>query len=157
MGRNLEFKKILTMSSLIRKYDVIVILMFRQLKLKVFIVSSFFGCIKLKFGVLGNFRLLISNINSKTVRNLKKMPLFFEIMIFSPALPYELVTMQGNNEWPAFNLCVDDCLKWHKLKISWTVWDIQRESWKTFYFLAVAIWRRYKIYMMMTLKILVNW
>ena len=39
-----------------------------------------FGWIKLKFGVRGNFRLLISNLNSKTqyqLRNLKKMPLVF--------------------------------------------------------------------------------
>ena len=67
MGRNLvKLKKMMT-SSLIRKYDVIiVILMSHQLrKWKVFIVSLFFGWIKLKFGVRGNFRLLISNLNSK--------------------------------------------------------------------------------------------
>ena len=29
-------------------------------------VSLFFGCIKLKFGVSGNFGLLISDLNSKT-------------------------------------------------------------------------------------------
>ena len=68
MGRNLvKFKKVLMMLSLIRKYDVIiVILMSRQLKKwKVFTVSLFFGWIKLEFGVRGNFRLLISNLNSK--------------------------------------------------------------------------------------------
>ena len=69
MGRNrVKIKKLMT-SSLISKYDVmIVILMLRQLnEWKVFIVSLFFfGWIKLKFGVRGNFRLLISNLNSKT-------------------------------------------------------------------------------------------
>ena len=34
-------------------------------KLKVFIVALFFGWVKLKFGVRGNFSLLISNLNSK--------------------------------------------------------------------------------------------
>ena len=33
---------------------------------KVFIVSFVFGWIKLNFAVRGNFRLLISNLNSKT-------------------------------------------------------------------------------------------
>ena len=85
MGRNLEFKKDWTMSSLIRKYDVTVILM--TTKVKSFHCFFVFGWVKLKFGVSGNIRLLISNINSKTVRNLKKMPLFFEIMMFRTALP----------------------------------------------------------------------
>ena len=51
-------------SSLIRKYVVIiVILMLRQLrKWKVFIVSLFW----ITFDVRDNFRLLISNLNSKT-------------------------------------------------------------------------------------------
>ena len=69
MDRNLvKFKNILTTSSLIRKYDVIiVILMSRQLrKWKVFTVFFVFGWIKLKFGVRGNFTLLISNLNAKT-------------------------------------------------------------------------------------------
>ena len=59
----MKFKKILMASSLIRKYDVIiVILMLQQLKKwKVSIVSLF--CI---FGVRGNFRLLISYLNSET-------------------------------------------------------------------------------------------
>ena len=62
MGRNLvKFKRMMT-SYLIPKYDVIiVILTSRQLrKWKVVIVSL------LLFGVRGNFRLLISNLNSKT-------------------------------------------------------------------------------------------
>ena len=65
MGRNfLKFKNILMMSPLIRKYDIIVILVSQQLKKwKVFTVFLFFGWIKLKFGVRGNFRLLISNRN----------------------------------------------------------------------------------------------
>ena len=66
MDRNIaKFKKLMT-SFLVRKYDVIiVILMSRQLrKWKVFIVSLFFGWIKLKFGVRGNFSLLISNLNN---------------------------------------------------------------------------------------------
>ena len=55
MGRNLlKFKKILMTSSLIRKYEVE--------SPHCFIVS---GWITLKFGVRGNFRLLISNHNSK--------------------------------------------------------------------------------------------
>ena len=70
MGRNLlKFKKILMTSSLIPKYDVIiVILMSRQLRnWKVVIVSLFLdGRIKLKFGVRSKFMLLISNFNSKT-------------------------------------------------------------------------------------------
>ena len=55
-------------SSLIRKDDVIiVILMWRQLrKWKVFIVFLFLDGFKLKVGVRGNFRLLMSNVNSKT-------------------------------------------------------------------------------------------
>ena len=55
-------------SFLIRKYDVIIIiLMSRNLrKWKVLIVFVFvFGWIKLKFGARGNFRLLISNLHSK--------------------------------------------------------------------------------------------
>ena len=82
MGRNIvKLKKNFLMeSSLIRKYDFIIfILMSRQLKKwKVFIVSLFFGWIKLKFGVRGNSGLLISNLNSKlsyepvSVLNLKK-------------------------------------------------------------------------------------
>ena len=62
MGRNLvKLKKNLMKSSLIRTYDVIiVILMSRQLrKWKVFIV----GWIKLKFVVRGNFRLLTLYLN----------------------------------------------------------------------------------------------
>ena len=53
------------MSSLIRKYDVIIdILVSRQLsKWKVFIGSLFnFEWIKLKFDIMGNFKLLISNL-----------------------------------------------------------------------------------------------
>ena len=68
MGINLvKFKEILMTSSLIGKYDVIiVILMSRQLgKWKVFIVSLFLDGFKLKFGVRVIFRLLISNLNSK--------------------------------------------------------------------------------------------
>ena len=79
MGRNLvKFFKLMT-SSLIGKYDVImIILMSQQLKTSnVFMVSLFFGWIKLKFCVRGNFRLLISNLNSKlnviSVPTLKKM------------------------------------------------------------------------------------
>ena len=61
MGGNLvKFLKLMT-SSLIRKYEVIiVILMSRQLsKWKVFV----FEWIKLKFGLRYNFRLLVSNFN----------------------------------------------------------------------------------------------
>ena len=60
-GRIVKFEKNLIMSSLIRKYDVIVvILMSRQLKKwKVSIAFFVFGWIKLKFGVLSNFRLLL--------------------------------------------------------------------------------------------------
>ena len=58
-------------SSLIRRYDIIIIiLMSRQLKKwKVFIVSMFMDGLNLKFSVRGNFRLLISNIRDG--------PLFF--------------------------------------------------------------------------------
>ena len=69
MGRNhVKFKKELMTSSLIRRYDlIIVILMSQQLrKWKRLIVSLFLDGIKLKFGVRGNFRLLISNLHSKT-------------------------------------------------------------------------------------------
>ena len=65
-GRSLVKFKILKTSSLIPKYDVIIaILMSRQLKNWEFSIFVF-GWIKLKFGVRGNFRLLISNLNSKT-------------------------------------------------------------------------------------------
>ena len=59
-------KKFLMVSSLIRKCNiVIVILMLRELrKWKVFIISVF-EWIKLKLGVRGNFGVLISNLNSK--------------------------------------------------------------------------------------------
>ena len=66
MGRNLvKFKNFLMTSSVIRKYDVIIVIfMLRQLrKWKFFIVSLFLD--GLKFGVRGNFRLLILNLNSK--------------------------------------------------------------------------------------------
>ena len=67
MRRNLvKFQKMM-LSSLIRKYDVImVILILQQLKKSiVYIFHCFFvfGRIKLKFGVRGNFALLISNLN----------------------------------------------------------------------------------------------
>ena len=56
-----------------------------------------FESTELKFGVRGNFGLLISNFNSKTQYQfeiLRKMPLFFfSTMIFSPALSQEFVTM----------------------------------------------------------------
>ena len=104
MGRNLvKFKKKLMTSSLIRKYDVIiVILMLRQLrKWKVFIVLFVFGWIKLKFAVRGNFRLLISNRNSETqyqFENLIKCHFsFLRSWFFSPALPHELVIMATMN------------------------------------------------------------
>ena len=69
MGRNLvKFEKKLMTSFPIRKYEVIiVILMSRQLKKwKDCIEFLLLGWIELKFGVKGNFRLLISNLNSKT-------------------------------------------------------------------------------------------
>ena len=77
MGRNLvKLKKNLMTSSLIRKYDVIiVILMSRQLGSGKSSLFLCLGWIKLTFGVRGNFRLLISNLNS------------------SPALFQKLVTM----------------------------------------------------------------
>ena len=54
---------------------------------------------------MGNSGLLISNHNSKTQYQfeiLRKMPLFFfSIMIFSPALPQEFVTMAKMNDLPS--------------------------------------------------------
>ena len=104
MNKNLvKFFKKLMASSLIRKYDVIiVILMLRQLKSGKSSCFFVFGWIKLKLGLRGNFRLLISNLNSKMqyqFEMLRKMPLFFSsIMIFSPALPHKLVTMATIND-----------------------------------------------------------
>ena len=68
MGRNLvKVKKFLMTSSLIQKYDVIIaILMPQQLKVESLHCFFVFRWIKLKFGVMGNYRLLISNPNSKT-------------------------------------------------------------------------------------------
>ena len=61
-----NLKKLMT-SSLIRKYDVIiVILTLRQLRKGSLHGFFAFGWIKRKFGVRDNFGLLISNFNSKT-------------------------------------------------------------------------------------------
>ena len=61
-----------------------------------------FGVIKLKSDLRGNFGLLISNRNSKTQYQLEmlgKMSFFFSsIMILSPKLPQELVTMTTLND-----------------------------------------------------------
>ena len=67
LGRNMQkFEKKLMATSLIRKYDVIiVILMSRQQKVESLHCFFVFGWIGLKFGVRGNFRILISNLNSK--------------------------------------------------------------------------------------------
>ena len=91
-------------SFLIRKYDVIiVILMLGQLTVwKVFIVFFVFEWIELKFCVRGNFGLLISNLNSKTQYQfeiLRQMPLFFFLItIFSPALPQEFAIVATMND-----------------------------------------------------------
>ena len=68
-GNLVKLKNILMASSPVRKYDVIiVILMVRPQKSgKCSLFLCFlFGWIKLKFGIRGNFALLISNPNSKT-------------------------------------------------------------------------------------------
>ena len=61
-----------------------------------------FEWIKLKFDVRGNLGLLISSFNSKMqyqYKILRKMPLlFFSILIFSPALPHELVAVATMND-----------------------------------------------------------
>ena len=66
-----------------------------------FSLSLCFGWIKLKFGVRGNFRLLISNLTSQTQYRfeiLRKCHFSsLKIMIFSPALPNEF-GYHGNNE-----------------------------------------------------------
>ena len=63
MSRNLVKLKKLVTSSLIQKYEVMIfILMSWQLKKRKALIVPLF---KLKFGVRGNFRLLISNLNSK--------------------------------------------------------------------------------------------
>ena len=78
MGRDLaKSKKV--MSSLILKYDVVIVILtsqqLRKWKVFIFIV---FGWIKPKFGLRGDFRLPISNLkNAVSVRNHKKVPLFF--------------------------------------------------------------------------------
>ena len=60
----MKFKEKLITSSLIRMYDVIIVILTTQEgeSLRGFFV---FGWIKLKFGLRGNFELLISNLNSK--------------------------------------------------------------------------------------------
>ena len=61
MGRNLvEFFKNMMTSTIIRKNDVIIVILTESLHC--FFV---FGWIKLKFSTRGNFRLLILNLNSK--------------------------------------------------------------------------------------------
>ena len=65
MDRNLvKFLKNLMTSSLIRKYGAIIVILItnKEESLHCFFVS---GWIKLKFGVRGNLRILISNLNSK--------------------------------------------------------------------------------------------
>ena len=67
MGRNLvKLKKLMT-SSLIRKYDVIIVILMSQQLRKGKVLQGFFvfEWIKLKFGVRDNLGLPISNINSK--------------------------------------------------------------------------------------------
>ena len=64
MGRNLlKFKRKLMTSSLIHNCDCDVATTKEVKSLHCFFV---FGWIKLKLGVRGNFRLLTSNLNSKT-------------------------------------------------------------------------------------------
>ena len=74
LGRNMRwveilsnFKNLMT-SSLIPKYDVIIVIFDVATIQEVESRHCFFvfGWIKLKFGVRGNFMLLISNLNSKT-------------------------------------------------------------------------------------------
>ena len=94
----MKFENLLMASSLIQKYfDVATTEKVENLHW--FFV---FGRIKLKFAVRGNFRLLISNLNSKTQYQfeiLRTMPLSLSsIMIFSPVLPQELVTMVLMND-----------------------------------------------------------
>ena len=61
-----------------------------------------FGCIKLKFSARTNFGLLTSNLNLKMEHQYKiltKTPVFFSlIMIFSPSVPHELLTMAKMND-----------------------------------------------------------
>ena len=65
MGGNLvKFKRFLMTSSLIRKYDVIIVPIPKEVE-SLHCFCFVFGWIKLKFGVRGNFRVLISNLNSK--------------------------------------------------------------------------------------------
>ena len=95
----MKFKKILIISSLIGKYDVIiVILMSCQLKKwKVSIVSLFWI-----FGVRDNFRLLISYLNPETQYQfeiLRKCHFSsLRSLFLSAAFPHELATMTIIND-----------------------------------------------------------
>ena len=68
----MKVKKLMT-SPLIRKYDVIIVIFDVATTKEVESLHCFyvFGWIKLKFGVRSNFRLLISNLNSKRSISLK--------------------------------------------------------------------------------------
>ena len=71
MGTNLvKFKKILMTSSVIRKYDIIIVILMSQQpkKWKVCIVFFVFRWIKLKYGSRTNFRLQISNLNPSCMK-----------------------------------------------------------------------------------------
>ena len=148
-------------SSLIRKYDVIiVILMSWQLrKWKVFIVLCF-GWIKLKFGVRSNFTLLISNLNSETQYHFEivRKCHFSSLRSWFLAQHY-LMNWLPWQQWMTYlqYLNFKNFYIWllkndiSLVKISWTVYEIFSQGpRKTSIFSAVAFWWRHKINMTMT-------
>ena len=127
----------------------------------------FCGWIKLKFGVRGNFKLLISSLNLKTqylFANLWKchFPSLRSWCLAQHSIMNWLPWQQWMIYLPSFNF-INVCIYLPKsdislVKISWTVFEIfSQNAKKICYFSAVSSWWRHKINMTITSsKILVN-
>ena len=156
-------------SSVIPKYDVIIVIfMSRQLRKWKFVIVSFvFGWIQLNFGVRGNFRFLISNLNSKMqyLFTILRKCHFSSLRSWFLAQHDSWTGYHGNSVWFIFHLLIiknfyiylpksDISL----VKISWTVFEIfSQNAQKSAIFSAVSFWWHYKINMTMTSsKFLVN-
>ena len=169
MGRNLvEFKRIgdvISNSKVWRHYRHFDVPTTREVKsLHCFLV---FGWIKLKFGVRGNFRLLISNLNSKTQYQfeiLRKCHFSFLRLWF--LAQHSLINWLLWQQWMTYLQCFNlkNFYKWltkndiSLVEISWTVFEILSQNpQKPSTFSPVAFWWRHTInMMMMSSKIFVN-
>ena len=113
-----------------------------------------FGWIKLKFGVRGHFRLLVSNINSKTQYQFEILRKYHFSSWFLNGT-HSWISYHGNNEWNIFNLLIskdtiEDCL--NTTKIWWKSVEVfLRYSEKTLEN-PVAFWCRHEINMKMILS-----